>query len=400
MASSPNPTGVANGVFDRVTINGVAVIPRDEHETSPITQPGAVLYDKSDRSLYLSDGVSWNLVGGPASEVHLNPVAGAAGTTLIADGVGPVMSLKSVAAGAGITVSSNGTDVTITNSISGSAASLGLVVGASGESLVGNGVGPALTIKGLIAGSGITITASGSTDLEIGVDGANNLNNLRINSSDTNTAAATGTNSFALGHNSSATGAHTGVFSTSDGSATVVCNTDNSILFGTVSGGTYAPFAHTVAKGTGALDGYFMMAGTALYIPYYQAHGNHSSINAREFVNACLQLPVTQSVDNLTLPSWALIATFLGGSALDSFTPGLTGWSFRLVNATGNPFTLHAGPQRGYVSGTTTCFFQDYDGTQTESFTIPNNKNYEFAVIAIPLTGVYGVQYVGCLNIQ
>jgi hypothetical protein len=402
MSSRPNPTGILNGVYDRVIANDAAVIPRNEHETYPVAQAGALLYDKSDQSLYVSDEGSWNLVGGPANDVHLNPVAGAAGTTLIADGVGPIMTLKSVVAGTGITLTTNGTDLSVANSYAGNATTLEKVAGASGLSLVANDLGPTLTIKGLVGGLSTAITTAGSNDIQIANNGLDGINNLRINNSGSNSAAASGTNAFALGHATSASNNYSGLISTSDDSVTIHSNTANSILLATADSGTYAPLAHMVAKGTGALDGYFMMAGTALTIPLYVWSGLRAGVVPHEFVNSMLVIPDTNPISHLVLPSWDQLAFFLGngGFALNNFSPGLTGWRFRFGNTFGDPFTLNIGPQRGWVSGAITCYFQDYDGTQTQSFVVPNNKVYEFAVIMNTLTGIYVCQYVGCLNVR
>jgi hypothetical protein len=57
--------------------------------------------------------------------------------------------------------------VTVTNSSPASSVSLAPANGATGASLIGAGVGPALTIKNLIAGTNIVISVSGTGDLMI-----------------------------------------------------------------------------------------------------------------------------------------------------------------------------------------------------------------------------------------
>lgn len=97
----------------------------------------------------------------PGSAVTL---ASAGGTeTLVNDGVGPALITKGLTAGTGISLTGTGTDITITNTAIPVVTTLGSAGGT--ESLVNDGVGPALATKGLTAGvnsigEGITLTGT------------------------------------------------------------------------------------------------------------------------------------------------------------------------------------------------------------------------------------------------
>jgi hypothetical protein len=97
----------------------------------------------------------------PGSAVTL---ASAGGTeTLVNDGVGPALITKGLTAGAGISLTGTGTDITIANTAIPVTTTLGSAGGT--ESLVNDGVGPALATKGLTAGvnsigEGITLTGT------------------------------------------------------------------------------------------------------------------------------------------------------------------------------------------------------------------------------------------------
>jgi hypothetical protein len=98
---------------------------------------------------------------GAGSDVTL---ASAGGTeTLVADGVGPDLENKGLSAGTGISLSSDASSVTITNSDPASGVTL---ANAGTTSLVNGGAGPALTTKGLVAGTNISFSTS-STDVTI-----------------------------------------------------------------------------------------------------------------------------------------------------------------------------------------------------------------------------------------
>ncbi|MHC4621953.1 MAG: hypothetical protein ACYTEQ_29795, partial [Planctomycetota bacterium] len=89
----------------------------------------------------------------PGSDVTL---ASAGGTeTLIQDGVGPALANKGLTAGTGVTLLGGANDVTITNA--SPASSVTLVSAGGTETLIQDGVGPALANKGLTAGTGVTL---------------------------------------------------------------------------------------------------------------------------------------------------------------------------------------------------------------------------------------------------
>lgn len=137
-------------------------------------------------SLY-NDGGTWYFKDdlGNVSTVGTGvSLTSAGGTTLVDDGTGPVLSIKGLTAGTGVSLSSTSTEVTITNSspdqvvtltpgtgigITGTYPSFtidntdpaaGVTLNSAGgiESLIDDGIGPTMALRGLTAGSGITLT--------------------------------------------------------------------------------------------------------------------------------------------------------------------------------------------------------------------------------------------------
>ena len=93
------------------------------------------------------------------------------GASLVGDGMGPTLSIKSITAGADITVVDNGTDI----EISSTAGATTLASAGGTETLVNDGTGPALATKGLTAGTGISLVGT-ATDVTIAnTDGASTV---------------------------------------------------------------------------------------------------------------------------------------------------------------------------------------------------------------------------------
>jgi hypothetical protein len=110
--------------------------------------------------------------GSSGSDVTLSLQPGAVGQNLITDGLGPALALRGVAAGPHISVTSDITDVTVGfTGTTGDDVTLALAGGAAGQSIVNDGVGPALAVKGVAAGSNISVTSS-PTDLTIAYTGS------------------------------------------------------------------------------------------------------------------------------------------------------------------------------------------------------------------------------------
>jgi hypothetical protein len=101
----------------------------------------------------------------PGSAVTL---ASAGGTeTLVNDGVGPALATKGLTAGTGISLTGTGTDITITNT----APAVPVVLTSAGgsQTLVNDGTGPSLATKGLSSGKGITLSST-ATEVTIVAD--------------------------------------------------------------------------------------------------------------------------------------------------------------------------------------------------------------------------------------
>lgn len=97
-----------------------------------------------------------------ASSVTLSSAGTGPSNSLVNDGVGPAIAVKGLIAGTGVSFTSTLTDITVNNTDPGSAVSLSNAGGSSSESLVNDGVGAALATKGLIAGTGISLSSTAS----------------------------------------------------------------------------------------------------------------------------------------------------------------------------------------------------------------------------------------------
>jgi hypothetical protein len=87
--------------------------------------------------------------------------AGTTGSSLVVNGVGPVLSVKSIVGGPGITVENNIPTNSITISATTGSSNVTLSnAGVVGESLVTNGVGPDLSIKSIVGENGIIVTST------------------------------------------------------------------------------------------------------------------------------------------------------------------------------------------------------------------------------------------------
>lgn len=100
----------------------------------------------------------------PGSAVTLTSAGGT--ETLVNDGTGPSLATKGLTAGTGISLTGTATAITLTNTDPGSAVTLTDAGTTIHESLVNDGVGPALATKGLIAGTGISLSST-ATDITI-----------------------------------------------------------------------------------------------------------------------------------------------------------------------------------------------------------------------------------------
>lgn len=101
----------------------------------------------------------------PASSVTLTS-AGAIGSDLVQGGSGPALVLRKIIGTSGIGVTQNTDDVTFTNTDPGSAVSLSSV--GVGTSIVDDGSGPTLAVKSLTGSGAVTLTDN-TTSVNIGV---------------------------------------------------------------------------------------------------------------------------------------------------------------------------------------------------------------------------------------
>jgi len=166
---------VKDGVFDTVITFAKLKIPTINKD-SEFPGKGNIIYNKldevdgTDGIVYYGDGEKWiELLSG--SNISLANV-GTSGAGSLVPGdfeLGPDFTLKGLLAGSGIILSSDATDVTISNSSPASSSTLTNVgtVPSTGSLVPGDSeVGPNFTLKGLLAGSGIILSAD-STDVTI-----------------------------------------------------------------------------------------------------------------------------------------------------------------------------------------------------------------------------------------
>jgi hypothetical protein len=113
----------------------------------------------SDASVLITEGTTEIdfTVAGLGTNVTLSNAGVDPGTeTLVNDGIGPLLAVKGLVGGSGVTLSTNTTDITINSSSSD------VVLSSAGgtEGLPVDTIGPTISVKGLNAGSGITLTPS------------------------------------------------------------------------------------------------------------------------------------------------------------------------------------------------------------------------------------------------
>lgn len=108
------------------------------------------------------------------------------GNTLVSDSTGPSLQVKSLIAGTGIGFTDSGSDITINNTVSG-AETVSLTSAGPGNSLVVDGTGPDLSLRSLSFGTNINLTAN-PNDLHIDAD----LTNVTL----ANSGIETGTQSL------------------------------------------------------------------------------------------------------------------------------------------------------------------------------------------------------------
>ncbi len=148
------------------------VLPRVDVTTATPTQ-GAIAYNTGDNILYFADGFFWHplAAGGPPPLVTLNTVVGALGQSIVGNGIGPNLTVKGIQSITPfIAIANTGTDVTINVPNIPTFSNFGVAAG--NKSLVAStSVFPTFGTKGLVAGSNIGLSAT-STDVTVAFSGA------------------------------------------------------------------------------------------------------------------------------------------------------------------------------------------------------------------------------------
>ncbi len=141
-------------VFHHVRNTDVLKIPSYRNLAGVGDEPGMegdIILDRSTLQFCFHNGITWVCL----TTVILSDACGA-GVSLVADGIGPFLSIKGLVEGEGIVLTDDGSCVTIDTAITLSDAC------GTGVSLVNDGTGPDLAIKGLVEGEGIVLTDDGS----------------------------------------------------------------------------------------------------------------------------------------------------------------------------------------------------------------------------------------------
>jgi len=128
---------------------------------------GIILVDATDQIILSATGVSPNVV--------LLPTGGS--ESLVYDGLGPVLTMRGISAGANITITEEGNAEVISASGGGTSAVVTLSSTSATHSLVNDGVSPDFVLKNLIAGANINIV-SNSSMVVIESAGATSVTNL------------------------------------------------------------------------------------------------------------------------------------------------------------------------------------------------------------------------------
>jgi len=178
----------------------------------------------------------------PASNISITSAGGT--YSLLGAGTSPNYTLKGLSPGAGITIGTNSTGITISNASPASSVLLSSAgVGASSNSLVSRGTGPSIAMKGLIAGSGVVLS-NNTTDVTISCSGVTGVSagnaTVIVGGSATN---PTITGNYVGGAGISISGnviSGSGVVNVSAGNSTVLVGgtTNNPTISGNYVGGT------------------------------------------------------------------------------------------------------------------------------------------------------------------
>ena len=128
--------------------------------------------DLTIRSLLAGTGIALALNGDAVEITNTSPGAGTVtldstgtGADLVNDGTGPDLTIRSVTAGTGISIVENANDIVITNDDPGSGVTLASTVG--DQSLVSDGTGPSLEIRAINSGTGISFAVDGNGSVTI-----------------------------------------------------------------------------------------------------------------------------------------------------------------------------------------------------------------------------------------
>ncbi len=163
------------------------VLPRIDINVYPPTQ-GAIAYNSADATLYYGDGLAWNPLanGSPAT---LGTVPGALGQTIVGDGVGPDLTVKGLhSLSPFIVIASTATDVTF----SVSHAYKTITIAESPYALLPDDMKVGVhTLTGAITVT-LPLAATKRVYYITDIDGNSNINHITINASGADTIGVPG----------------------------------------------------------------------------------------------------------------------------------------------------------------------------------------------------------------
>lgn len=125
---------------------------------------GSLVFNDADSKVYASTGSVWTPLDGGYINTTLSSVG--SGASIVNDGTGPSLAVKSLSVGTGLSLVSSATDLLLTNTSVASSITLTDAGTMAHETLLSNDIGPNFTTKGLQAGSNV-ILSSTATDIII-----------------------------------------------------------------------------------------------------------------------------------------------------------------------------------------------------------------------------------------
>jgi hypothetical protein len=328
--------------------------------TMPLQEPGGIVLTQDTKQVYYSTPTNWVLLSGGGSSTILTSVGG--GISIISSFTSPTYFLKSFIAGAGITITPNFANTTLTFSSTGVVTT---ITAGPGISITGTATNPIVNNTGVItttAGPGISITGTASNPI---------INNTGVISvtpgtgiSNTGTATNpilnnTGVISVTAGTGITNTGTAANPILNSTGVVTTITAGPGISITGTATNPIVNNIATLSSEPTGISTYSIVSTGSVNPTPL-----------RNKTITAGMNITIVDSGTDLTLTSTAS-SSITGFSAMKS----------------GTQLFSYVGPQptSGVITGWTTAGGNNFDSIGGGAF-VPAT-----GVFTVPTTGVYGI---------